>query len=131
MISSVAPVGRAVGVRLDVYERRLPTYQTARQFVRDVASNLRPELKLIQRFAADTDEALFLFDETMAEYLETLFKKALRLHTLGLIRIRMASDPGEAENYQALIKEDFELAVWFTEQPEEIRTRFVPFLRLA
>jgi hypothetical protein len=118
------------GIGLDVYDRRIPIYLKARQFVRDVAETLRPELKLILKFSAETDEALFLFDESTAQYLETLFKKALRLHTMGLMRERMASDD-EVENFQALVDEDFALAVWFAEQPEEIRARFAPFLRLA
>jgi hypothetical protein len=106
-------------------------YQTTRQFVRDVASNLRPGLQLILKFAADTDEALFSFDVSLAKYLETLFTKALRLHTIELLRERMQTHPDEAENFQALVNEETSLAIWFTEQPEEIRTRFAPFLRLA
>ena len=118
-------------VGLDLYDRRLLIYKAARQFVRDVSENLRPELKLILKFAADTDEALFLFDPGLAEYLETLFKKALRLDTVGLLRERMQTDAGEAENFVALIQEETGLAVWFAEQPQEIRARFAPFLRLA
>jgi hypothetical protein len=122
---------RGAGVELDVYDRRLPTYRTARQFVRDVSEKLRPELRLILKFAADTDEALFLYNESLAEYLETLFKKALRLHTLELQRERMARDPDEAKNFQELLNEETAIAHWFAEQPEEIRARFAPFLRLA
>jgi hypothetical protein len=118
-------------VDLDLYDRRLLTYKAARQFVRDVFENLRPDLKLILKFAADTDEALFLFDPGLAEYLEALFKKALRLHTVGLLRERIQTNADEAENFAALVQEETGLAVWFSEQPEEIRARFAPFLRLT
>ena len=121
----------AAGVGLDVYDRRVPIYRTTRQFVRDVSENLRPELKLILKFAWETDEALFLFDEELAEYLETLFKKALRLHTTALLRERMLTHPDEAEKFQSIVEEDTQLALWFAAQPEEIRARFAPFLRLA
>jgi hypothetical protein len=123
--------GSASGVSLEVYDRRVPIYQTTRQFVRDVASNLRPGLQLIPKFAADTDEALFLFDDSLAKYLETLFTNALRLHTTDLLRERMQTHPDEAENFQAIAKEQTSLAMWLTEQPEEIRARFAPFLRLG
>jgi hypothetical protein len=122
---------RGAGVALDVYDRRLSVYRTARQFVRDVSEKLSPELRLILKFATDTDEALFLYDESVAEYLETLFKKALRLHTLELLRERMGRDPDEAQKFQLLLNEETALAHWFAEQPEEIRARFAPFLRLA
>jgi hypothetical protein len=120
-----------LGVTLDVYERRLPIYLKARQFVRDVCVDLNPDIQLILKFAWDTDEALFLFDSELADYLETLFRNALRLHTTAVIKERMLTRPDETENYQAIMKEDMELALWFTAQPQEIRARFAPFLRLA
>jgi len=121
----------AVGVGLDVYDRRLPIYQRTRQFIRDVAENLRPDLNVILRFAMDTDEALFLFDDDLAEYLETLFKKALRLRSLALMRERIQTHPEEAQNFQAMAEKETALAMWFSEQPEETRSRFAPFLQLA
>jgi hypothetical protein len=120
----------AGGVGVDVYDRRVPIYRTTRQFVRDVCESLRPELQLILKFARDTDEALFLFDGEVAEYLQTLFKKALRLHTTGLLRERMLTHADEVEKFQAIAAEDMELALWFNAQLEEIRARFAPFLQL-
>jgi hypothetical protein len=119
------------GVSLDVHDRRVPIYRTTMQFVRDVLTDLRPELKLIIKFAADTDEALFLFDENIAEYLTNLFKRALRLRTLEFMRTRMQTDDREAEHFAALVKEETDLAMWFSEQHGEIRARFAPFLHLA
>src|SRR5713226_5421811 len=58
--------GTREGITLEVYDRRVAVYRTTRQFVSDVAENLRPELKLILEFAWDTDEALFLFDDDLA-----------------------------------------------------------------
>lgn len=122
---------RKVGVSLDVYDRRVPIYGATVQFVLDVLKDLRPEVKLILKFAADTDQALFLFDESIAEYLADLFKRALRLHTLELMRTRMQTDDREMENFPALVKEETALAEWFSQQHGEIRARFAPFLRLA
>jgi hypothetical protein len=123
--------GARVGISLAVYDRRIAVYRTTRQFVRDVAENLRPEIPMIFQFATDTDEALFLFDEDVAAYLETLFTNAFRLHTIELMRERMLRHPGEAENFQALSQEETGLALWFTDQPGVIRARFAPFLQLA
>ena len=101
------PAGRG---GLDVYDRRVPIYRTTRQFIRDVAENLRLDLKVTLQFATDTDEALFLFDDDLAEYLETLFKKALRLRTLGLMQ-RILDHPEEAQNFQALAQEETALTM--------------------
>lgn len=119
------------GVSLDLYDRRVPTYHKTMQFVRDVLKDLRPELKLILQFAADTDQAIFIFDENIAEYLANLFKRALRLHTLEFMRAQIQTGDGEADNFAALAREETDLAVWFSEQHGEIRARFAPFLRLA
>ena len=108
-----------------------PIYRVTRQFVRTSPKTCDRDLKLILKFAADTDEALFLFDDALANYLETHFKKALRLHTVGLLRDRMQTNVEDVENFAALVQEESDLAVWFAEQPEKIRIRFAPFLRLV
>jgi len=122
--------GKRPVVALEVYDRRLPIYQTTMQFVREVVSDLRPELKLIMRFFADTDQALFLYDDSIAGYLDELFKKALRLHTVDLMRTSMRTDDREPDNFMALVKEQTALASWFIDQHAEIRARFAPFLRM-
>ena len=128
--TEMEPITRA-DVSLEVFERRVPVYRTARKFVRDVMENLCPDLKLILAFAADTDEALFLFDESMDEYLKTLFTKAMRLHTLELLRVRASQGDERPEDFSKLVKEETDLAEWFSNQPGEIRSRFAPFLRLV
>jgi hypothetical protein len=117
-------------VSLELYDRRLPTYQTAMQFVRDVAADLKPDMQLMMKFSGDTREALFLFDDKIDEYLNELFRKALRLHTLGLLRERAQRDPNEAEGFVALLNEHTAIANWFLMQHAEIRAQFTPFLRL-
>jgi hypothetical protein len=119
------------GITLDVYDRRIPMYRIARQFVRDVCENLNPDIQKILTFAGDTDEALFLFDKDLAEYLETLFRNALRLHTTAVEKERMITRPDEAKDYQAITQEYSRIALWFTDQPAEIRARFAPFLTLG
>jgi hypothetical protein len=124
-------VVRRATVSLEIYDRRVPIYLKTMQFVRDVVEDLNPELKTILQFGTDTDQALFLFDDSIAEYLTDLFKRAMRLRTLELMRTRMQTDPSEAERFEALLKENIAIAHWFSEQHEEIRARFAPFLRLT
>ena len=116
---------RKPGVSLEVYDRRVPYYRTTRDFVRSLVVEGKVEFDQIFKFAADTDEMLFLFDETLAQYLSLLYKKAIRFRTTG----RLLRQPGQ--DLGALAQEDAELLIWFSEQFEVIRTRFAPFLRLA
>jgi hypothetical protein len=130
--SAIAPRGRRQkrgkrdGVSLDVYDRRAPIYRTTNQFVRTVLKDLQPETQEILKFAADTDEALFLFDDGIAEYLAEIFKRALRLHAVAAT----LENQGYDERTAGLQDEELTLADWFSKQFEEIRTRFAPFLRL-
>jgi hypothetical protein len=64
-------------------------------------------------------------------YLNELVRRALRLHTLGLLRQRIVNGDDEPQNFHALWNEEFDLAVWFTDQPGEIKALFAPFLRLT
>jgi hypothetical protein len=123
--------GRRAGMSQEVYNRRIPIYHKTMHFVRDLLKNLRPELQLILKFADDTDEALFLFEESVAQYLADLFKRAMRLYTLNLMRTRMQTEGRDAERFAALLVETRKIVHWFDEQPEEIRARFAPFLRLT
>jgi hypothetical protein len=114
-----------VGVSVEVYERRVTHYRATREFVRSVVAEGKVEFVQIFKFAADTDEALFLFDETIAQYLSLIYKRAIRFRTIGKLLQLPDQDVG------ALAAEDAEVLDWFSKQFEEMRMRFVPFLRLA
>jgi hypothetical protein len=116
------PRGR--GVVLDVFDRRVPTYRATITFLRYACQINDLELQELMKFARDTDEALFLFDDGLADYLSTLFKKAMHLRAIGLEMQDLERRTPE------LINEQSELALWFTEQFEETRRRFAPFLRI-
>lgn len=114
--------GKNIAMSLELYDRRVPTYRATVQFLRAVHKDLRPELQEILGFAAAADEALFLFDETIADYLVELIKRALRLRAVSLMLNK--------DWTEALTEEETDLSLWFTAQFEETRRKFVPFLRL-
>jgi hypothetical protein len=124
------------GVSLDVYDRRVPVYRKTTDFMRTVLKDLNPQIEDIFRFATDTDEALFLFADPLPITLHKSTNEALRLHALAFMLYPRNATPGtvaaEAEaNRPALAAESTEIAVWFSAQFEELRTRLVPFLQLA
>ena len=117
-------------VSLAVYERRLPVYKTTIEFIRYVVTELKPEYREIIKFGRDTEEALFLFDEQVAEYLRELSGRAVRLHAVVKMREAAVTYNRETGNFQAWITEETSLATWFTEQYDVTRRVFSPFLRL-
>lgn len=119
------PKGRAGLVSLEVHDRRVPFYRITRQFVREIVAEGKVDLSRILKFAADTDEVLFLFDDSLATYLSQIYGKAIRFHFVT----KMLERPNR--NMNALMDEDSELLLWFSEQLEEMRRRFLPFLRIS
>ena len=116
---------RGPGVSLEVHDRRLPTYTKTVDFIRTVLKDPRKlEIMPILQFAADTEHALFLFDDKIANYLRELFKRALRLHAVILT---MTGPQGRTRH---LVDEELEIMSWFIGQLDEARTQFAPYLRL-
>jgi hypothetical protein len=74
----------------------------------------RIELKQVfLSFAAATDEAKYLFDDNIAEYLSILNRRGLRLRAIGLVlEARERRTP-------ELTQEQADLAFWLSEQFEE------------
>lgn len=101
----------------DVYNLRVPIYRATIDFLRTVNGDLNPKL------GTETDEAGFLFDETIADYLSELAKKAVRLHALAE-KLKMGF-------IEKVATEEMVLSVWFFEQFAETRKRFGPFLQLG
>jgi hypothetical protein len=94
-------------------------------FIRGVVAKGEVDLDAIIKFGTETDEALFLFDETIDEYLSSIYQKAIRLRTVNQLSKRSVED--QASHAQ----EDAQLLLWFTEQFGQARYRFAPFLRLT
>lgn len=124
--------GKRSGVSLAVYERRLPIYQRTIEFIRYVLGAVNPKYPEIIKFGRETEEALFLFDEAVAAYLQELSRHAVRLQ--AVVKMREAATnsayPLRTGNFEAWINEETGLVTRFTEQYDVARAKFVPFLRL-
>lgn len=116
---------RGIGVSLDVFDRRIPIYRATMEFLRAVVRGDKMQLEELFKFAKDTDEALFLFDDDLAEYLATLYRRANFLRST-----HMMMEPTHGRTPE-LVQEWRDSMHWFTEQFEVARSRFVPYLRLS
>lgn len=70
---------RSVPISVELYDRRLKIYHFARDLIIHVIRYASVELQQATQFATDTDEALFLYDESVDAYLGELYKKAVRV----------------------------------------------------
>jgi hypothetical protein len=66
-------------IPVELYDRRLKIYHSARDLIIHVIRYASVELQQATQFATDTDEALFLYDESVDAYLGELYKKAVRV----------------------------------------------------
>jgi len=112
-------------VSIEVFDRRVPVYRATLVFLRVIIRGTELDLKPIFQFANDTDEALFLFDDELAEYLAELYRRAVQLHAVYAMKGTPTGwTPQLSKEWAASMK-------WFSEQFEESRRRFAPYLRLS
>jgi hypothetical protein len=112
-------------IPVELYDRRLKIYHSARDLIIHVMQYAAVELQRAMQFATDTDEALFLYDESVDAYLGELYKKAVRLRTL-----RTLLENAPIGDYRSsLAEQEGEIVLWFSEQLGELRRKVHPFLQ--
>lgn len=65
---------------LEVYERKIHIYRIVREFLSIIFTHATVSIEQLQQFPRDTDEAIFLFDRELADYLREIYKKAVSLY---------------------------------------------------
>jgi hypothetical protein len=70
------------------------------------------------------DESRFLFNSEFYEYLESIYKKAVRMHYLN-VKIHQTKDDGHIQEY---VKEESAALLWFTQQFDILEKQAFPFL---
>jgi hypothetical protein len=116
---------RSVPISVELYDRRLKIYHFARDLIIHVIRYASVDLQRATQFAADTDEALFLYDESVDAYLSELYKKAVRLRTLGVL----LENAPIGDQRSSLAVQEGEIVLWFSEQLGELRRKVQPFLQ--
>jgi undecaprenyl pyrophosphate synthase len=110
---------------VELYSRRIRVYRAAAALLGEIVRVVYVSQETLLRYARDTDEAIFLFDDVVAEYLFKLYQEAVRLQYLGKTQERLPVGP----ELSAKAEEQYQLLKWFSAQFGELRSRVVPFLR--
>jgi hypothetical protein len=119
-----------VAIDLEVFDRRLAIYRIVRDFLQGITSSGEVDLDAIRKFAQDTEEALFLFDEKVSRYLDEIYRRSVELRAvskrLEAFRNREASE----SSLGTLLDKDTELLMWFTAQFGEVRRLLKEYMHL-
>lgn len=108
----------------ELYSKRLEMYNYARNFILEIVRNASIELPAIFKFAADTDQSLFLFDKDIDDYFHNLYKQAVHYHYLNY---KIKARP-HSLNWSELIDEESELLLWFSDQVSILRDKIKAYM---
>jgi hypothetical protein len=113
-------------LRLDLYERRFRVFDAVGVLLATIYRDADVKQEDLFRFAASTNEAIFLFGPEIPSYLDELRKNAVRLRTLN-DKLHESRLPVGPERSQA-VDENAEVLKWLIDQFHESRKRFARYL---
>lgn len=116
-------------VRHDLFERRYAVYEAIRDFLYEAIREATLSESAFFQLNKGTDDALFLFDESVEEYIQTVREKGARLRFING-RLADTSLPVGQERSQ-LAEEDTELVTWFSKQPAHLKRILRKHMRLT
>jgi hypothetical protein len=109
----------------DLYERRLAFYDIFVEFLNHVSRTKHADMTKMAEFQQKTREAYFLFGEDIADYVETIRKKAIELDT----RQTMLEN-SSPQDIQTAEKQN-DLIIWFGKQFLVAREMFAKYMKLS
>jgi hypothetical protein len=112
----------------ELYDRRYAVYQAFKEFRGHIMVYADVKEDALPNFLRGTADSDFLFQEEIPQYIEEVYRKALRLCTVSR-QLNEGNIPvGEARN--RLAHEDEDLLNWFDEQSKVARTKFKKYLTM-
>ena len=109
---------------LELYDRRIRIYRTAKDLIGRVVALAAVDVDVVRQFGLDTEEAGFLFDQRVADFLAELYKRGISLEVLTEI---LKQEPFGERRVQRVEKQ-MDLVLWFNGQFAELRSKMAPFL---
>jgi hypothetical protein len=101
-------------VRLDLFEKRYAIYQGVKDFIRSAVREGNVSDEAFCKLDDETQDAFFLFNERVEEYVDELRSNGARLHYLRDQLNDQTIEIGEERN--RLSAESAELSIWFGRQ---------------
>lgn len=112
-------------LRLDLFEKRFSVYKGVQVFLTKVMSKGRVEQDDLFEFRAATQDAVFLFEEDIPEFIKSLDEKALTVNTIG----EQLEGIPRGEERSRLVGQRSEGLRWLWGQLPHLKDVFGPYLR--
>lgn len=113
-------------LHLENYEVKMQIYRSTQKLLVSILREGTTTLAQLFEFSRDTDEAIFLFDKRVANYLQTLYKRGVKLCFYRDRLSHLSIGPERTK----LVEEESELLTWFIEQIEVSRNLFYNYISL-
>lgn len=105
-------------LRHELYERRLRVHKTVQIFLSDILRNGDIKFEQCSQFYADASEATFLFDKSIQQFIDDIYKKAVDMHAFHESMYPSDGSPGlpVGEERNGVAHKNSELCKWLIEQ---------------
>jgi hypothetical protein len=117
------------GVDFELFDRRLAIKDAAMRLIDHIIQKGTCTWEELDRFANAVRNARYLFNADVEGYLRTLSEEALYVQLGQQKQEGLAHDPTN-EEFQKSVDAWGNRLMWFTEQPDEVKRRFDPFLQI-
>jgi hypothetical protein len=115
--------------RLNLYDKRFSVFQALKELLLAVARMLNITCDELDQFTANIQEATFLFDKEIPEYLKRVRKNAVQLMFMHEQLSQSGLPPGEQRS--KLAQEHSDICKWFIEQFDVSQEMFAKYLRFT
>ncbi len=115
-------------LRLARYDKRFKVYQALKDFIVDVIANPKISANAVRQFDIATNEATFLFEEDICEYLALVRRQAQEMGSLSLQIEELLADRQMNEKRSQLVQQKTKLADWFFDQLNDSKKNFERYL---
>ncbi|MEW6076564.1 MAG: hypothetical protein AB1724_02000 [Thermodesulfobacteriota bacterium] len=117
------------GIALDVFQIRLPVYRAFQKIALHIVREAIVPHEVLFEYLREIQDALFLFDEDLDQYLLHVYRQAVRLR--GLQGRMEQPERYNNEQWSKIVDDETDLILWFDKQLEEGRNRFNRYLNIT
>lgn len=119
---------KRLDLQLARYDKRFKVYQALKDFIAEVIADPKISPNSVRQFDIATNEASFLFEKDICEYLALVRQKSQEMGQLSLQIQELLADSQINEKRTQLVQQKVKLADWFFDQFHESKNKFEKYL---